>query len=50
MNVTKPNEQQIELIEKHKLNPENWLVISETKEKLIIKNRRGNRRTILKGE
>ena len=47
--MTEPNEQQIEIILKHKLNPDNWFVLSETSRKLIIKNRRGNRRTINKG-
>ena len=47
--MTEPNEQQIEIILKHKLNPANWLVLYETNNKLVIKNRRGDRRTINKG-
>ena len=46
--MTEPNEQQKELIEQHKLNPDNWMVVSETIEKLVIKNRRGMRRELKK--
>ena len=46
--MTEPNEQQIEIILKHKLNPDNWLVLSETSKKLVIKNRRGMRRELKK--
>ena len=46
--MTEPNEQQKALIEHHKLNPANWLVYAETREKLIIKNRRGMRRELKK--
>ena len=46
--MNEPNEQQKALIEQHKLNADNWLVLSETKDKLIIKNRRGMRRELKK--
>ena len=46
--MTEPNEQQKALIEKHKLNPANWLVYAETSKKLVIKNRRGMRRELKK--
>ena len=46
--MTEPNEQQIALMQKYKMNPANWVVFSETKDKLIIKNRRGMRRELKK--
>lgn len=46
--MTEPNEQQIEIIVKHKLNPDNWLVLIETSKKLVIKNRRWMRRELKK--
>ena len=46
--MNEPNEQQKALIEQHKLNPDNWLVINETSKKLVIKNRRGMRRELKK--
>lgn len=35
--MNEPNEQQKALIEQHKLNPANWLVLSETSKKLITR-------------
>lgn len=43
-------EEHIELMLKHKLNPDNYKVLFETKDKLVLLHRRGSRRTILKGE
>ena len=56
--MTEPNEQQIELMRKYKynpkrnptLNPNNWLVLEETKNELIILNKRKCRRMVLKKE
>jgi hypothetical protein len=56
--MTEPNEQQAELIRKHKynpnrqhtLNPNNWLVLAETEKKLIILNKRKCRRMTLRKE
>ncbi len=46
--MTEPNEQQIALMVKHKLNPNNWMVYAETSTKLVVKNRRGMRRELKK--
>ncbi len=40
--------EQVELILKYKLNPDNWKLFSETKKHLILLNRRGSRRTLKK--
>lgn len=40
--------EQEELIIKNNINPERWELIAETKEHLILLNRRGRRRTIKK--
>ena len=40
--------EQLELILKNKLNPDNWRLLSETKNHLILLNRRGQRRTLKK--
>jgi hypothetical protein len=46
--MTEPNEQQIELMRKYRLNPNDCKVLSETKDKLVVLHRRGFRRTIVK--
>ena len=46
--MTEPNEQQIALMQKYKMNPANWMVLSENSKKLVIKNRRGMRRELKK--
>lgn len=43
-------EEHIELMLKNHVRPENWRILFETKDKLVLVNRRGYRRTILKGE
>ncbi len=40
--------EQVELILKNKLNPDNWRLYSETRKYLILLNRRGQRRTLKK--
>lgn len=42
-------QEQLELILKNKLNPDHWYLFSETKKELILLNRRGQRRTLIKG-
>ena len=44
----KPTRANKELMVKHKLVPDNWRVIEETKEQLILINTRGRRRTLNK--
>jgi len=48
--MTEPNEQQAELIRKNKGIPNNYKVLFETKNKLVLQHKRGSRRTILKGD
>ena len=40
--------EQVELILKNNLNPDHWRLFSETSKKLILLNRRGQRRTLNK--
>ena len=46
--MTEPNEQQIALMRKYRLNPNDCKVLFETKDKLVVIHRRGFRRTIVK--
>ena len=48
--MTEPNEQQIELMRKYKLIPENWMVLEERKKDLIVLCKRKCRRRVLKKE
>ena len=41
--------EQLELIFKYGLNPDNWRVYADTKAELVLVNKRGRRRTIIKG-
>lgn len=45
--MTEPNKQQIELREKYKMNPANWIVFSETSKKLIVLSKRTSMRKVL---
>ena len=48
--MTEPNEEQIELMRKYKLIPENWMVFQETRKTLIVLCKRKRRRMVLKKE
>lgn len=45
----KPTRAHKELMAKHKLKPENWRVVRESAEELVIMNATGSRRTLSKG-
>lgn len=45
--MTEPNEQQIALMVKHKMNPANWVVFQETGKKLIVLSKRTSMRKVL---
>lgn len=45
--MTEPNEQQIELMQKYKMNPANWVVFQETSKKLIVLSKRTKMRKVL---
>ena len=48
--MTEPNELQIALMRKHRLNPNNWLVLEETDKKLVLITRRKTMRRVLEKE
>ena len=48
--LTEPNEQQIALMQKYKMNPANWVVFSETSKELIVLSKRTSMRKVLKKE
>ena len=48
--MIEPNEQQIALMRKHRLNPNNWLVLEETDKKLVLITRRKTMRRVLEKE
>lgn len=45
--MTEPNEQQIELMQKYKMNPANWVVFSESSKELIVLSKRTSMRKVL---
>lgn len=45
--MTEPNEQQKALMVKHKMNPANWVVFSETSKELIVLSKRISMRKVL---
>jgi hypothetical protein len=48
--MTEPNEQQIELMQKYKMNPANWVVFSESSKELIVLSKRTSMRKVLQKE
>lgn len=48
--MTEPNEQQIALMQKYKMNPANWVVFQETSKKLIVLSKRTSMRKVLQKE
>lgn len=44
----KPTRAQKVLMSQHRLVPDNWMVVSEDREELILLNKRGDRRVIKK--